>query len=347
MSIIALKKDVVLPIELHTPEAASSIPNPPGSDEVPLDEMDVQISSEHVTSEKGQLSIKCNECDSMFDSKDGLDEHTSLCHTLRGTKRTPEDTSLLLEPPKSCSSCDDSIKKLTRSYEEQSLTKAAYDTAKLTLDEKLKELSDKTNQVLNLQNELNKIKSEANKKQSENVNANLKDEYEIVKQMVIDKDKVIKSLREKHEKELAALKIDKKASEEALGCATRENVAMKDKESTLIDIFKRMKTYIENYHDHDKQLATLDKPNEVYSPSKCEKCEQSFTSELTLKEHVEATHKKFTCEHCNYSDFKEVNVENHMVTLHSEFKCHLCNFVSNSGESLDKHLTSEHFKPNI
>ena len=144
----------------------------------------------------------------------------------------------------------------------------------------------------------------------------------MIKKMVVDKDKAMKSLKESHEKEVALIRLDKQSSEEALGCATRENIAMKDKENTLIDIFKRMKTYIDNYHG--KPQGEVSNILNI----ECEKCEQ-----------------KFTTEHCDFKDNKEDNVHNHMIVTHKQFKCHLCDFISGSGENLDSHLTEEHFKP--
>ena len=177
------------------------------------------------------------------------------------------------------------------------------------------------------------LKQQQSRSQHDEINS-LKEEHAIIKQMVIDKDKQLKTLKESHEKEMTAVRIEKKATEEALGCSKRENVAMKDKENTLIDIFKRMKSFLE----------TNDKPIEVTSAVKCNQCEHSFASQTSLKEHI-GTHKLFHCEHCDFSDNREDNVQNHMVALQTQFKCHVCKFTSNSGEELDRHLTAEHFKP--
>ena len=128
------------------------------------------------------------------------------------------------------------------------------------------------------------------------------------------------------------------SSEEALGCATRENVTMKDKENTLIDIFKRMKTYIEHFEKPQEKTSGI-------SSKKCETCEQIFTNTKELKVHANEVHKEFNCQLCDYRDNKEDNVQNHMIVMHTQFKCHLCSFVSRSGDELDSHLTREHFKP--
>ena len=63
-----------------------------------------------------------------------------------------------------------------------------------------------------------------------------------MKQLVVDKDKTIKKLQESNTKEVNRLMIEKKASDDALSCATRENTRIKDKEGTLVDVFKCMKT---------------------------------------------------------------------------------------------------------
>ena len=55
---------------------------------------------------------------------------------------------------------------------------------------------------------------------------NLKEEHLIVKQMVVEKDKILNRLKESHEKEMASLKLEKKSSDEALSCVTRENISV-------------------------------------------------------------------------------------------------------------------------
>ena len=47
-----------------------------------------------------------------------------------------------------------------------------------------------------------------------------------------------------HKKEVDKLKLDKQASDEALNCATNENTKLKDKETTLLDIFKSMNQFM-------------------------------------------------------------------------------------------------------
>ena len=59
--------------------------------------------------------------------------------------------------------------------------------------------------------------------------------------MVTDRDKAIKKLEETHKKEVDELKLQKRASDDDLNIATQENTKLKDKETTLVDIFKCMK----------------------------------------------------------------------------------------------------------
>ena len=64
------------------------------------------------------------------------------------------------------------------------------------------------------------------------------EEYEIMKRRVIERDNDIKKLEETHKKEVDDLKLQKRGSDDALNIAAQENTKLKDKESTLVDIFK-------------------------------------------------------------------------------------------------------------
>ena len=63
--------------------------------------------------------------------------------------------------------------------------------------------------------------------------------------MVVDRNKTIKKLDEAHKKDLDDLKIQKRASDDALNIATQENTKMKDRENTLVDIFKCMEKFLD------------------------------------------------------------------------------------------------------
>ena len=62
--------------------------------------------------------------------------------------------------------------------------------------------------------------------------------------MIVEKDKNIKKSEETQKKEIDKLKLDKLATDEALKCATNENTKLKDKETTLLDIFKSMNQFM-------------------------------------------------------------------------------------------------------
>ena len=192
--------------------------------------------------------VKCEECDKVFNTLHDLEQHTSNCNSLRGNKRSRSDTSLQFDPDKPCSSCVDMTMTVTRVNKEHSLTRTAYDEVKNTLNDKIKELNEKTTQLNEVTSEFTKYKLNTQRNQ-ENIDLNrlasLQEEYDIVKKMVVEKDNLIKELKAAHTKEIAAMQLDKKASEEALNNVTRENHCLKDKENTLMDIFKTMKKYME------------------------------------------------------------------------------------------------------
>ena len=110
---------------------------------------------------------------------------------------------------------------------------------------------------------------------------------------------------------------------------------MKDKENTLLDIFKSMKMFIE------KDVVAND--NEVKT------CTKTYSSQQELDSHRE-THKKPTlskCDYCDFTDKREENVKNHILAKHTKYRCHLCEYETRHGKSLDNHLTSKHFKSNF
>ena len=72
----------------------------------------------------------------------------------------------------------------------------------------------------------------------------LKEETALSKQMIVDKDSIIKKLKETHSKQLIQLEMEKKAADEAIGNATSENTKIYEKETILLDIFKSMKQFI-------------------------------------------------------------------------------------------------------
>ena len=66
------------------------------------------------------------------------------------------------------------------------------------------------------------------------------EEYELLKQMVMDRDRNIKRIEEANKKEINNILIEKKATNDTLARLTDENTKLKDKETTLIEVFKTM-----------------------------------------------------------------------------------------------------------
>ena len=108
------------------------------------------------------------------------------------------------------------------------------------------------------------------------------EEYEVVKQIVVDRDRKIKKIEELNKKEIGTLKLEKKAAEDALGRATEESTKYKEKENTLLEVFKCMKQLM------DSKLPETDSPASVSNHKPhfvCEKCNYTFTSEALLNDH--------------------------------------------------------------
>ena len=117
--------------------------------------------------------------------------------------------------------------------------------------------------------------------------------------MVQEKDKTIKKLEDSRAKDIAALKVEKKASEDALSCSTRENTRLKDKENTLMEIFKSMKKFMDiNSSENDNGESNVS--------LSCDECSETFKD-------IENSHHEFQCDQCNFRDNKEENVLNHEI----------------------------------
>ena len=209
---------------------------------------------------------------------------------------------------------------------------------KNALNDAKSKLQEKVTLLTEVRLQLSKVKAELQKnieQQQNNELTSLKEEHKIIKNMVVEKDNFIKNLRADHEKEISSLKLEKKAAEEALNSATRENVTMKDKESTLLDVFKSMKKYMDQFSETSTEVRSYT----------CDQCSNAFVSSDQLSDHVKVSHKKLQCEYCDYEDNEKGNLTNHVLTVHTQFKCHLCSFASNNGKALDDHFTHEHFQP--
>ena len=183
------------------------------------------------------------------------------------------------------------------------------------------------------------------------------EDYEIIKKMVIDRDNVIKKLEESHKKEVDDLKLQKRGSDDALNIATQENTKLKDKEATLVDIFKYMKKYLAEQDDYfqcdecDQSFDRVDKLNlhkrgkHLALSLKCNLCNFQAKTSRDLINHMK-THSSsrqiFSCEECEYADQLEENLLNHKIAKHSVHKCDKCDYTFSSVKELDEHKQNTH-----
>ena len=165
--VAALKNDVVLPItcstsplseEAATVEAATTVldelpeecPNVAPTAIAPEIQENVEIQDE-VYSDVHRLEeldlIKCNDCGNQFSTVNELNSHVEEVHDKRGSKRHRSDTSLLPDPVRPCSTCQETSLKVKRVEEQHSLTQTAYEDVQKMLDLKSKEASETSAQV--------------------------------------------------------------------------------------------------------------------------------------------------------------------------------------------------------
>ena len=239
INIETLKKNVLLPIphnkESSPPSAAADIV----SNEVLISPLVPETEKlDNIT----KTDFKCDECSMNFNTSNELKHHYEENHDQRGAKRQRQETSLLSDPVRPCLSCDEMVLKVKRSHEEHKLTQAAHDEVKALLDVKVTEVKEMSEKLSNLRAEL--LKLQAQKPTSAEEIVLVKEENALFKQMIVDKDSIIKKLKETHSKQLIQLEMEKKAAEEAIGNATSENTKMREKETILLNIFKSMKQLI-------------------------------------------------------------------------------------------------------
>ena len=171
------------------------------------------------------------------------------------------------------------------------------------------------------------------------------EQIEIVKDMVVDRDKTIKKMEEAHMKEINVLQKEKKATDDNLSCATEENTKLKDKEKTLLDIFKCMKQYM------DEQLNKSSSPDSSGSGSdnySCNGCGQRFINigDLSLHNRTEHVLSLKICQTCRFEAKSNYEYENHVKT-HTNMKSHVCGvcqFSASNGQNLSSHLRTKHSK---
>ena len=235
------------------------------------------------------------------------------------------------------------ISSLHASLKESSEQKAKLET----------EITEKTAEVQKANEELAKMKTNVNEPNSttSKLRQELKkrtEEYELVKQLVVDRDKTIKKLQDNHNKDISHLRLEKEASADALNRVTEENTLLKDKENTLLDVFKYMKVFM------DSQTKRSDNdPTDLH----CNECNEVFTSHELLVSHMRGHSSKkdsgnvnrstlkevqFSCDECDYTNSDEENVLNHTIATHSKHPCDKCKFIAQSISELVNHSVEKH-----
>ena len=317
----------------------------------------------------------CNLCDISFDEKTNLENHDNEVHNTRGTKRHRFDTSLLLDP-RPCPNCEISNTELENMKKNQAKVQEELEEANKKLDKANIELNDckteletvkkeasdsnKANKVL--ETELSKcneelVKLKAQPSELQEAISKKDEDYQLIKQMVVDRDKKIKKLEESHKKDLDDLRMQKRASDDDLNIAVQENTKMKDKETTLMDIFKCMKKYLDgqdNFFPCNECELTFDKADKLNLHKRshhlsmslrCGKCKFEAKSASNHKEHTKthsATSSIFSCEECGYADQIEENLLNHKIAKHSVHICDICDEIFAQEKELDLHKLSIH-----
>ena len=352
-----------------------------------VDLTSAQYEEDHVENHLDlEPELTCDECGMKFENGELLEMHINVSHEKRGTKRNRQDTSLIFDS-RQCTNCEQNkleyeklneIKaeneKLRSEQEKQNqkllLVHAAYEETKLNLIYVTKELNDKKEAFQKLTDELAKVSQEMRDipNSSNDLQESIKrknEQLEIVKELVVDRDKTIKKMEEAHKKETSLLQKEKKASEDTLSCATEENTKLKDKEKTLLDIFKYMKQHLDeqlskspspvgsnNYScsDCDNSFISIDDLNHhkrtehLIAVKTCQTCMFQAKSNCEYENHVKSHNniKLYVCGICKFSAPNEENLSSHQRVKHSQQKCDHCNFLAIKDTDLNKHIQETH-----
>ena len=308
-----------------------------------VEDLNAHISETH--------EIVCNECEQIFTDPKSLADHCNQEHSKRGAKRNRPETSLLFDA-RICIKCDQLSQENTDLRTNTTSLNTVILENKENLEKLNKDIEERNTIIANLTDEVTRLRAEA---ENSTIHSDLKkrnEEFELMKQMVVERDNSIKKLQDTHQKEVNSLKLDKEALKDELDKTTVETTVLKDKESTLIDIFKYMKKHM----DIQANKSTNENPTLV----NCVECNASFeTNDLMIthmKEHstkVPQTKQanstseiEHVCDECEYTNTSEENVLNHTLAKHSKHPCDKCNHISNSvaelvSHSIDKHTNNE------
>ena len=203
----SLERDTVLPIT--------------ASKTIEIVDVTKEPETENNTENTDVINYECEECGEKFFNNNNLEVHKTNSH--RGTKRHRQDTSLVSDPGQLCDHLNDTINTLTNTLkeaenkvaklvkdeeenrnrhlnelakiqEEKILIKAAFDETKQFLDATVKESNEKTDVIDQLKTEIALLRSQKPSNEHLDQVKKKQEELEIVKQMVIDKDKTIKKM---------------------------------------------------------------------------------------------------------------------------------------------------------
>ena len=185
---------------------------------------DDQTLVDHV--EQSHTEFYCDECEHSFLGLLALEGHKSMKHSKRGAKRNRPETSLIFDE-RSCSKCD-------QLSQENSQLKTHTSSLQVTVSETADKANALTKDIANKETTISELKTEINSLKNDhtpNINNDLKkrnEEYELIKQMVVERDKTIKKLQENHKKDIQNLSLEKEALGDELNRVTEENPMLKD-----------------------------------------------------------------------------------------------------------------------
>ena len=163
--------------------------------------------------------------------------------------------------------------------------------------------------------------------------------------MKINITRNLKIQRDSHKKETETLRKDKIRLDEELRIAVIENRNKSDEKTTIHELFKCMREFMDKKGDQESNRANVD-VNDGSNFHSCVICAFKGKTTSELQKHNNDCHKEnvnFPCHSCD-GQFKSRQSLNDHKKLHAKVQCSECRFTANNSEDIKEHKLRMHIE---
>ena len=107
------------------------------------------------------------------------------------------------------------------------------------------------------------------------------------------------------------------------------------------------------HSNQEKITKNYESVHDRFGTHKCDKCESTFDTPQTLKQHIDEIHievihegsKKYQCYHCDKYFPEKRNHKIHVETVHEglkNYKCQICDYAGGTRGNLQSHIRNIH-----